>query len=53
MVWREKLGKMKVASSFRLANREGTLCHCVEPKVVVEVRCHGRLLSELVHQQAA
>ncbi|MGC4114564.1 MAG: hypothetical protein QM765_08125 [Myxococcales bacterium] len=46
VVWREKLTKLKVSSSFRLANREGTLCHFVEPKVVVEIRCNDLVDSD-------
>ncbi len=40
VAWHQRLSAMEVPSSFRLANREGTLCRFVEPKVVVEVRCH-------------
>lgn len=40
VAWHKRLSAMEVPSSFRLANREGTLCRFVEPKVVVEVRCH-------------
>ncbi len=46
VVWRDKLTKLKVPSAFRLANREGTLCHFVEPKVVVEVRCNDLVDSD-------
>jgi hypothetical protein len=40
VAWREKLHALVVPSSFRLANREGTLCRFVDPRVVVEVRCN-------------
>jgi hypothetical protein len=38
--WRERLAPLTVPSAFRLANRDGTLCHFVKPEIVVEVRCH-------------
>lgn len=44
--WREKLAKLRVPSSFRMANREGTLCHFVEPRVVVEIRCNDLVDSD-------
>jgi hypothetical protein len=39
VAWRERLAKMETPSSFRMANREGTLCRFVRPEVVVEVKC--------------
>lgn len=36
--WHKRLSKIEVPSSFRMANREGTLCRFVEPKIVVEVK---------------
>ena len=36
--WHDKLSAIEVPSSFRMANREGTLCRFVEPKIVVEVK---------------
>lgn len=36
--WHDKLSKIEVSSSFRMANREGTLCRFVKPEVVVEVK---------------
>ncbi len=37
--WHKKLSEIEVQSSFRMANREGTLCRFVEPKLIVEVKC--------------
>lgn len=39
VAWRERLSKIEAPSSFRMANREGTLCRFVRPEVVVEVKC--------------
>jgi hypothetical protein len=39
VAWRERLSKLEAPSSFRMANREGTLCRFVRPEVVVEVKC--------------
>jgi hypothetical protein len=36
--WHERLSELVVDSSFRLANREGTLCRFVKPEIVVEVK---------------
>ncbi len=36
--WLERLSGISTASTFRLANREGTLCRFVRPEVVVELR---------------
>lgn len=36
--WHEKLSAIEVESSFRMANREGTLCRFVRPEIVVEVK---------------
>jgi len=38
-VWHERLSEIEAPSSFRMANREGTLCRFVEPKIIVEVKC--------------
>jgi len=40
VVWHKRLSEMQVASSFRMANREGTLCRFVKPTIVIEVRCN-------------
>lgn len=36
--WHDRLSKLVVDSSFRLANREGTLCRFVKPEIVIEVK---------------
>lgn len=36
--WLERLTPLSTASTFRLANREGTLCRFVKPEVIVELR---------------
>ncbi len=36
--WHKRLSEMVVDSSFRLANREGTLCRFVKPEIVIEVK---------------
>lgn len=36
--WHERLSAIEVPSSFRMANREGTLCRFVKPEIVVEVK---------------
>ncbi len=38
ITWHERLTALKVSSAYRLANREGTLCHFVRPEIVVEVK---------------
>ncbi len=38
IVWHERLSAIETASSFRMANREGTLCKFVKPEIVVEVK---------------
>lgn len=44
--WLKRLAPLEVKSSFRLANREGTLCRFVRPEVVVEVRVSDFLASD-------
>jgi hypothetical protein len=44
--WHAKLSAIEAKSSFRLANREGTLCRFVEPKIVVEIRVSDFLSSD-------
>lgn len=39
IAWHRRLSEMEVTSSFRLANREGTLCRFVRPEIVIEVKC--------------
>ena len=38
ITWHKKLSRIEVASSFRMANREGTLCRFVNPEIIVEVK---------------
>lgn len=45
--WHRRLSALQVPSSFRMANREGTLCRFVKPEIVVEIRC-----SDLVDTDA-
>ncbi len=45
--WLTRLASMEVPSSFRMANRDGTLCRFVRPEIVVEVK-----LSDLVETDA-
>lgn len=44
--WLTRLKPLEVKSSFRLANREGTLCRFVRPEVVVEVRVSDFLATD-------
>lgn len=44
--WLKRLAPLEVKSSFRLANREGTLCRFVRPEVVVEVRVSDFLATD-------
>jgi hypothetical protein len=44
--WLARLEPLEVKSSFRLANREGTLCRFVRPEVVVEVRVSDFLATD-------
>ncbi|MFU8805519.1 MAG: hypothetical protein ACNA8W_17030, partial [Bradymonadaceae bacterium] len=39
MEWYQKLAPLEMPSSFRMANREGTLCRFVRPEVVIEIKC--------------
>lgn len=45
--WLTRLAAMEVPSTFRMANRDGTLCRWVRPEIVVEVK-----LSDLVETDA-
>lgn len=36
--WHARLSALEVPSSFRMANREGTLCRFVRPEIVIEVK---------------
>lgn len=44
--WHARLSAIEAKSSFRLANREGTLCRFVSPSIVVEVRVSDLLASD-------
>lgn len=44
--WHEKLAELVVPSSFRMANREGTLCRFVRPEVVIEIKCYDLVVSD-------
>lgn len=44
--WHGKLSAIEAKSSFRLANREGTLCRFVQPSVVVEIRVSDLLAAD-------
>jgi hypothetical protein len=44
--WHARLSAIAAPSSFRLANREGTLCRFVRPEIVVEVRVSDFLSSD-------
>jgi hypothetical protein len=44
--WHDRLTAMEARSSFRLANREGTLCRFVKPEIVVEVRVSDFLSTD-------
>lgn len=44
--WHQKLTAIEARSSFRLANREGTLCRFVRPEIVVEVRVSDFLSTD-------
>jgi hypothetical protein len=44
--WHAKLSALESKSSFRLANREGTLCRFVRPEIVVEVRVSDFLSTD-------
>lgn len=44
--WHARLAAVETASSFRLANREGTLCRFVKPEIVVEVRVSDLLSTD-------
>ena len=46
LTWHNRLSKLIVDSSFRMANSEGTLCHFVKPEVVVEVKCSDLLTHD-------
>lgn len=44
--WHARLSAIEAKSSFRLANREGTLCRFVRPEIVVEVRVSDFLATD-------
>ena len=44
--WHGRLSAIEAKSSFRLANREGTLCRFVTPTIVVEVRVSDLLAAD-------
>ncbi|MFO0681309.1 MAG: hypothetical protein U0234_04620 [Sandaracinus sp.] len=44
--WHARLSTIEARSSFRLANREGTLCRFVRPEIVVEVRVSDFLSTD-------
>ncbi len=44
VTWHTRLSAMEVESSYRMANREGTLCRWVRPEIVLELKC-----SDLLH----
>jgi hypothetical protein len=46
VTWFRRLDPMVVASSFRMANSEGTLCRFVRPEVVVQIRCSDLIDSD-------
>ncbi|MBA2660794.1 MAG: hypothetical protein H0U74_00740 [Bradymonadaceae bacterium] len=43
--WHHRLSQIEAPSSFRMANREGTLCRFVRPQIVIEIKC-----SDLIAQ---
>ena len=44
--WHTRLSALEVPSSFRLANREGTLSRFVKPEIILEIRCSDLLASD-------
>jgi hypothetical protein len=44
--WHARLTALEAKSSFRLANREGTLCRFVKPEIVVEIRVSDLLSTD-------
>lgn len=44
--WHQRLSAIEAPSTFRLANREGTLCRFVRPEVVVEMRVSDLLVTD-------
>ncbi len=44
--WHQRLLPLAAASSFRLANREGTLCRFVRPEIIVEVQISDLLAQD-------
>jgi len=42
----ERLNGIAAESSYRMANREGTLCRFVRPEVVIELKCSDLMGSE-------
>lgn len=46
VAWHARLSAMEVPSTFRLANREGTLSRFVKPRIVLEVRCSDVIVTD-------
>lgn len=44
--WHKRLAAIEVRSTFRLANREGTLCRFVRPEIVIEMRVSDLLVTD-------
>lgn len=44
--WYEKLSEIEVPSSYRMANREGTLCRFVKPEIIVEIKCSDLVTTD-------
>lgn len=44
--WHGRLSQMEIGSSFRLANREGTLSKFVRPEITIEIRCSDLLATD-------
>ncbi|GDY13590.1 hypothetical protein LBMAG53_24680 [Planctomycetota bacterium] len=46
IAWLSRLEAILAASSFRMANSEGTLSRFVRPEIVIEIRCSDLLVSD-------
>lgn len=46
VAWHSRLSGMEVKSSFRMANRDGTLCRFVRPEIVIEIQCNDLVESD-------
>ncbi len=44
--WHTRLSQLTVPTTYRMANREGTLCRFVRPEVVVQIKCSDLLLAD-------